>query len=90
MQQKGDINFTPLSVAEQLIQYAKIDSNSRVLEPSAGIGNIADQIKQHTSNIDVCEQMYHFSQLLELKGYNVVGSDFLEYETNDIGYCTCI
>jgi|GEM_PF-541350 len=82
MQQKGDINFTPSEVAEQLIQYAKIDSNSRVLEPSAGIGNIADQIKQYTNNIDVCEQMYHFSELLKLKGYNVVGNDFLEYNTD--------
>lgn len=82
MQQKGDINFTPSAVAEQLIAYAKINEKSKVLEPSAGIGNIADGIKQYTNNIDVCEQMYHFSELLKLKGYNVVGSDFLQYETN--------
>lgn len=83
MQQKGDINFTPSDVVKQLIEYAKIDENSKVLEPSAGIGNIADQVKPYTSNIDVCEQMYHFSELLSLKGFNVVGSDFLEYETNN-------
>lgn len=83
MQQKGDINFTPLEVVEQLIQYANIDENSRVLEPSAGIGNIADPIKQITNNLDVCEYMYHFSELLKLKGYNVVANDFLEYETDN-------
>ncbi|WP_024348501.1 class I SAM-dependent methyltransferase [Lacrimispora indolis] len=83
MQQKGDVNFTPSEVAKQLIEYARINENSRVLEPSAGIGNIADQIKQHTNNIDVCEKMYHFNQLLELKGYKVVGTDFLEYETDN-------
>lgn len=82
MQQKGDINFTPTKVVKQMIEYAHIDENSRVLEPSAGIGNIADQIKQITKNIDVCEYMYHFSELLELKGYNVVGNDFLEYNTD--------
>jgi len=82
MQQKGDINFTPSEVAEQLITYAKINENSRILEPSAGIGNIADIIKQYSNNVDVCEQMYHFSELLKLKGYNVVGNDFLQYETN--------
>jgi hypothetical protein len=83
MQQKGDINFTPSKVVEQLIQYAHIDSNSRVLEPSAGIGNIADQIKKYTNNLDVCEQMFHFGELLKLKGHNVVGNDFLEFETNN-------
>ena len=83
MQQKGDINFTPLEVAKQLIEYARIDENSRVLEPSAGIGNIADQIKHITKNLDVCEYMYHFSELLKLKGHSVVGNDFLEYETTD-------
>jgi hypothetical protein len=82
MQQKGDINFTPLKVVEQMIQYAKINENSRVLEPSAGIGNIADQIKQITSNLNVCEQMYHFCELLKLKGHNVVGNNFLEYNTD--------
>lgn len=82
MQQKGDINFTPSETAKQLIEYARIDESSRVLEPSAGIGNIADQIKQITSNLDVCEQMYHFSELLKLKGHIVVGNNFLEYNTD--------
>jgi type I restriction-modification system DNA methylase subunit len=66
-----------------MIQYAHINENSRVLEPSAGIGNIADQIKKTTNNLDVVEYMNHFSELLRLKGHNVVGNDFLEYETDD-------
>jgi len=84
LQQKGDINFTPKTVAEQLIQLARIDGNSRVLEPSAGIGNIADIIKRTTSNIDVVEQMSGFRELLQLKGFNLVGYDFLEYETDQV------
>ena len=82
--QKGDINFTPSDIALQLIEYANIDHNSIVLEPSAGIGNIADQIKKFVDNVDVCEQMYSYRELLGLKGFNVVGSNFLEY--NNFNY----
>lgn len=82
MQQKGDINFTPSNVAKQLVELAQINKNSIVLEPSAGIGNIADKIKEVSQNIDVCEQMYSFCELLELKGYNVIKGDFLGYATS--------
>lgn len=78
--QKGDVNFTPSEIAEELVQYARIDNNSRVLEPSAGIAKIADEIKKVTEYVDVCESSYQFSELLELKGYNIVGNDFLQYE----------
>ena len=71
-----------------MIELADISNNSRVLEPSAGIGNIADQIKKFTPNVDVCEKMYSYSELLTLKGFNVVGSDFLQY--NNINYYDCI
>jgi hypothetical protein len=86
--QKGDINFTPSDIALQLIEYADIDHNSIVLEPSAGIGNIADQIKKFVDNVDVCEQMYSYRELLGLKGFNVVESDFLQY--NNPNYYDCI
>ena len=80
LQQKGDVQFTHLEVARQLVELAGIDENSRVLEPSAGIGNIADQIRTVTKNIDVIEQMSNFRELLQLKDYNLVGYDFLEYQ----------
>lgn len=83
MQQKGDINFTPVNVVEEMIQYAQIDKNSRVLEPEVGIGNIADKVKETTNNLDVIECMYHFRELLKLKGHNVVADDFLQYETDN-------
>ena len=79
LQQKGDINFTPSAVVERMIQLANIDNNSRVLEPSAGIGNIADKVKEVTKHIEVCERMHSFRELLEMKGHSLVGSDFLEY-----------
>jgi len=88
LQQKGDINFTPSEVAEQMINYARIDHNSRVLEPEAGIGKIADKIKTITEHVDVCEYSYQFSELLKLKGFNIVGDDFLRY--NKQGYYDAI
>ena len=84
LQQKGDIQFTPSEVAAQLVELAGIDENSRVLEPSAGIGNIVDKIKEVTKNIDVIERMSNFRELLRLKGYSLVGDDFLEYRTEKL------
>jgi predicted RNA methylase len=79
LRQKGDINFTPLKVVERLIEYSQIDNNSIVLEPSAGIGNIADQIKAITNNVDCIEYMNHFSELLKMKKHNVVSDDIMQY-----------
>jgi len=86
--QGHDTFFTPSNIALQMIELADISHNSMVLEPSAGIGNIADQIKKFVDNVDVCEQMYSYQELLTLKGFNVVGSDFLKYENNN--YYDCI
>lgn len=83
LDQKGDINFTPKEIALQMIEYADIDNNSKILEPSAGIGNIADQIKKFIDNVDVCEMMNNYRELLTLKGFNVVGQDFLEYNNSN-------
>lgn len=84
MCQKGDIQFTPSEIAEQIVSMAELDYNSKVLEPEAGIGNIADEIKKYTRNIDVCEQRMDFCELLKLKGYNIVSNDFLEYQPEPI------
>ncbi len=86
MDQKGDINFTSKNIAEQLINYADIKENDKILEPSAGIGNIADVLKQYNNNIDVCEYMNAYRELLKLKGHNVINDNFLEcckYNTYD-------
>lgn len=81
MMQKGDINFTPPKVAKHMVELARIDSNSVVLEPSAGIARIADEIKTVTPNVDVVERMSNFRELLTLKGHNLVGDDFMQYTT---------
>lgn len=84
MMQKGDINFTPPEVAKRLVELAQIDKDSVVLEPSAGIARIADEIKTVTPNVDVVERMSNFRELLTLKGYNLVGDDFMQYTTDKL------
>ena len=51
----------------------------RVLEPEAGSGALADSIKEEWPNatIDCIEVVHSLREILELKGYNLVGRDFL-------------
>jgi 16S rRNA G1207 methylase RsmC len=55
-----------------------MEDGSRVLEPSAGYGLLADGIKQYYPNIDLeCVELNQdCKNVLKSKGYNVVGSDF--------------
>ncbi|EXG87801.1 hypothetical protein K413DRAFT_4702 [Clostridium sp. ASBs410] len=84
MMQKGDINFTPSEVAQRLVELARITEGAKVLEPSAGIAAIADEMRKITNDIDVVEQMSTFRELLLLKDYNLVGDDFLQYQSEPI------
>jgi phospholipid N-methyltransferase len=82
MQQCGDVNFTSnKDLLNTLLNYADIQDDDKILEPSAGIGFIADKIKEsinNTNKVDVCEYSYSYAELLKLKGYNVLCNDFLE------------
>ena len=84
MYQKGDIQFTPPELAKELVALAGVRKDSRVLEPEAGIGNIADAAKEVTDNVDCIERMTDFCEILKLKKHNVVGNDLLTAETAPI------
>jgi methylase of polypeptide subunit release factors len=75
---------TPRPVANKVYNYADITPEHSVLEPSAGNGWLADAIAERSgrkpSQIDVVEYNYDLRQILTLKGYHVVGNDFLEYD----------
>ena len=75
--QKGDIQFTPEKVVNQLITLSGITATSKVLEPEAGIGSIADEAKKVTPHVDCIEIAPSFRELLGLKGHNIIGEDFL-------------
>lgn len=69
---------TPGPIVDKMIQIADIKPGERVLEPSAGKGNIADKLKNTRGNVDIVEYNPTLRDLLKLKGHNVVGNDFLE------------
>lgn len=84
MYQKGDIQFTPPELAKELVVLAGVRKDSRVLEPEAGIGNIADVAKEVTDHVDCIERMTDFCEILKLKKHNVIGNDLLTAETAPI------
>lgn len=84
MYQKGDIQFTPPELAKELVALAGVRKDSRVLEPEAGIGNIADAAKEVTDNVDCIERMTDFCEILKLKKHNVIANDLLTATTAPI------
>lgn len=84
MYQKGDIQFTPPELAKEFVALAGVRKDSRVLEPEAGIGNIADAAKEVTDHVDCIERMTDFCEILKLKKHNVIGNDLLTAETAPI------
>ncbi|TYK73158.1 PLxRFG domain-containing protein [Comamonas sp. Z3] len=77
------LDFFPTGAAatEAAIDAAEIQPGMEVLEPHAGMAHIADAIREQTGvEPDVAELSNTRRELLEAKGYNLVGSDFLELQ----------
>ena len=76
--QKVGIDFfpTPAGVAVRMAQLARIRPGDRVLEPSAGNGNLADAARAAGAEVDVVEISSELRKILEAKGYAVVAHDF--------------
>lgn len=72
---------TPPALAARLVEAADIRPGQRVLEPSAGKGNIADAIRaaHPDAHLSVIEISTRLGDLLRLKGFNVVSRDFLSF-----------
>ena len=79
------LDFFPTSepVIEDMLQVADIKEGMTVLEPSAGWGHIAEQIRGQGVEPDVVEISGDRRELLELKGFELAGYDFLEYDKGD-------
>lgn len=71
---------TPNLLIDEMIKEAKITSKDLVLEPSAGIGSMADRIFEKTGiKADTVELNYTLAKILQLKGYPVYNEDFLSF-----------
>ncbi len=79
----GDFFPTPSPVCDRLIQLAEINETSRILDPSTGSGCIAESIlKKHPQiDLEVVEINPTLRRIIELKGFNLVGKNFLNYTT---------
>lgn len=77
---------TPPGLIEQVCQsslFAEIREGDRILEPSAGVGALAQGIRQRLAHlevqIDCCEILPINQQVLRDKGFSLVHDDFLTY-----------
>ncbi len=62
---------TPQDVADQMVEAADITPEMAVLEPSAGMGHLADRIRAAGAEPDVIEISPDRRELLQEKGYNI-------------------
>jgi predicted RNA methylase len=71
---------TPQEVANRMVDMVEIPSGSRILEPSAGHGAIADVARALCPDctIEVVEILNENRDVLKEKGYKLVGKDFLK------------
>lgn len=79
---ESDYFPTPPDLARRVAETADIRSGMTVLEPSAGKGNLLDAIAeaQPEAEIEAVEMLDKLRKLVELKGYNLVGHDFMDFE----------
>lgn len=77
------LDFFPTSeaVVDAMLEAAEIEEGMSVLEPSAGMGHIADAVREKTGvEPDVVELSPDRRELLEAKGYNLAGDDFMQMQ----------
>lgn len=80
-----DFYPTPTSVIETMISLAQLQPHHLVLEPSAGAGDLASAIATAgVKRVDCFEIHPLLRQALELRSFNLLGSDFLVAPPNPI------
>ena len=80
------LDFFPTSaeVADQMIEAADLTPDMAVLEPSAGMGHLADRIREAGAEPDVIEISVDRRALLEEKGYTTQAvDDFLDLKPRE-------
>lgn len=72
---------TPPALASYVVELANIQDGETVLEPSAGLGHIADEIKKAAPGcaLECIEQNYQLCDALRLKGHETTCLDFLSH-----------
>lgn len=73
---------TPPALADRVVREAGIKEGMSVLEPSAGKGDLLDAVRraQPDAKIEAVELSGTLRELLDAKGYDLVGSDFEKHD----------
>jgi len=71
---------TPKALVERMIVEADIGKGMKVLEPSAGKGDIADAAKAAGASVTTAEISHPLREILKAKGHDVVAEDFLQHK----------
>ena len=75
---------TPRRLAERLVELADIGPEHTVLEPSAGLGGLADLLPpERTTCVEISEL---HCKVLEAKGHRVTQADFLQWTGFGVAY----
>jgi len=71
---------TPDGLIDMMIDHAELEDGLSCLEPSAGLGNIPDRVKEkgYDCHWQCIERHYSLAEILTLKGYNSICGDILE------------
>ncbi len=78
--------YTPAAIVDKMLMYADIFPGHRVLEPSAGLGNIAKKIRHESKINPVCVELNPASaESLKALGFEVYCADFLTMSNEDLG-----
>lgn len=75
---------TPPALVARLIDLADIQPGQKVLEPSAGKGDLAEAVRDKGAEVVCCEVVTALCNILSAKRFNVVDGDFIErFSTHD-------
>lgn len=77
----NDFFPTPQTISQDIVELANVEKGMKVLEPSAGNGELAQAITNAGGDLDVVELAGDLRAILEEKGFNLVGDDFLKYKS---------
>lgn len=80
----NDFFPTPKTISDDVVSLADIGEGMKVLEPSAGNGELADAMNKFGADIDVVEMAGDLRAILQEKGYNLVGDDFMEFKSGPV------
>lgn len=73
---------TPLEVINTMLEGIELQGKT-ILEPSAGSGNIVDELKKRGSNVIACEKDLRLLKIVQSK-CNVIAEDFLKVQSEDV------